>query len=130
VAALVVQDPGPSSPCRLASAFRSAFLSAFRSATCCSGRSRQVWPWWAAIIFALLVCAAIGAIHGIIITRLRLPSFVVTLADRCSGSGHDHYLGNAGGLSVTSTVQGSQQPYLYGIVYAYLDPVLSWIVLR
>ena len=50
------------------------------------------WPWWAAIIAALLVCAAIGAIHGLIITRLgdaglrrhagRLPALV---------RGHDHH---------------------------------------
>src|SRR6202048_1531293 len=38
------------------------------------------WPWWAAIIVALLVCAAIGAVQGTIITRVGLPSFVVTLA--------------------------------------------------
>jgi ABC-type xylose transport system permease subunit len=38
------------------------------------------WPWWAAIIVALLVCAAIGAFQGTIITRIGLPSFVVTLA--------------------------------------------------
>ncbi|HEY5012230.1 MAG TPA: ABC transporter permease [Acidimicrobiia bacterium] len=38
------------------------------------------WPWWAAIAVALLTTAAIGTLHGTIITRLRLPSFVVTLA--------------------------------------------------
>jgi len=38
------------------------------------------WPWWAAILVALVVCALIGALQGTIITRLGLPSFVVTLA--------------------------------------------------
>src|SRR5713226_6054625 len=38
------------------------------------------WPWWAAIVAALLVCAVIGAVQGTLITRLRLPSFIVTLA--------------------------------------------------
>ena len=38
------------------------------------------WPWWAAVIVALLACAAIGALQGTIITRLGLPSFIVTLA--------------------------------------------------
>ncbi|MDQ1509226.1 MAG: hypothetical protein QOG50_1070, partial [Actinomycetota bacterium] len=28
------------------------------------------WPWWAAIIVALLACAAIGALQGTIITRI------------------------------------------------------------
>jgi D-xylose transport system permease protein len=38
------------------------------------------WPWWAAIPVALFACAAIGALQGTIVTRLGLPSFVVTLA--------------------------------------------------
>lgn len=38
------------------------------------------WPWWAAIIAALVVTMAIGALQGTLIARLRLPSFVVTLA--------------------------------------------------
>src|SRR5438046_8380222 len=32
------------------------------------------WPWWAAIIAALLVCAVIGRGQGTLIARLRLPS--------------------------------------------------------
>ena len=43
------------------------------------------WPWWAAIVVALLACAVIGAVQGTLITRLRLPSFIVTLAG-CSSS--------------------------------------------
>ena len=38
------------------------------------------WPWWAALLAALVVAAAIGFLQGTLITRLRLPSFVVTLA--------------------------------------------------
>src|SRR5207253_1848646 len=38
------------------------------------------WPWWAAIAVALLATAAIGAFQGTLITRIGLPSFVVTLA--------------------------------------------------
>jgi D-xylose transport system permease protein len=38
------------------------------------------WPWWAAIAAALGATAALGALQGALITRLRLPSFVVTLA--------------------------------------------------
>ncbi len=37
------------------------------------------WPWWLAILAALAACAAIGALQGSLITRLGLPSFVVTL---------------------------------------------------
>jgi len=38
------------------------------------------WPAAAAIVVALLCTAAIGAFHGTLITRIGLPSFVVTLA--------------------------------------------------
>ncbi|HEX7538119.1 MAG TPA: ABC transporter permease, partial [Dermatophilaceae bacterium] len=38
------------------------------------------WPWWAAIVAALVVCALIGILQGTLITRIGLPSFVVTLA--------------------------------------------------
>ena len=38
------------------------------------------WPWWGAIGAALIATAALGVVQGLLITRLRLPSFVVTLA--------------------------------------------------
>ena len=38
------------------------------------------WPWWLAIIAALVVCALIGLLQGTLITRIGLPSFIVTLA--------------------------------------------------
>jgi D-xylose transport system permease protein len=37
-------------------------------------------PWWIAIIVGLAVGAIMGALQGLLITRLRVPSFVVTLA--------------------------------------------------
>ncbi|MGC8634252.1 MAG: sugar ABC transporter permease [Candidatus Limnocylindrales bacterium] len=85
------------------------------------------WPWWLAIIVALLICAGIGAIHGIIITQLRLPSFVVTLAGNLFWFGvMIIILGPAGGVSVTSTVQANQRA-LSGIVYTYINPFIGWI---
>ena len=38
------------------------------------------WPWWAAVPAALALAAALGVLQGTLITRFRLPSFVVTLA--------------------------------------------------
>ena len=38
------------------------------------------WPWWAAILMTLVCCGFIGAIQGTLASRLRIPSFVVTLA--------------------------------------------------
>jgi len=84
-------------------------------------------PWWFAMIAGLAVCAAIGAIHGVIITRLGLPAFVVTLAGYLLWFGvMIIILGAAGGISITSTVLPNQEA-MYGIVNAYLDPLVSWV---
>jgi D-xylose transport system permease protein len=85
------------------------------------------WPWWAAIGVALAACAGIGAIHGFIITKLGIPAFIVTLAGYLFWFGvMIIILGPAGGVGITSTVLPNQQ-VLYGIVYAYIDPLTSWI---
>jgi D-xylose transport system permease protein len=38
------------------------------------------WPWWAAIGVALLCTTTIGLAHALVITKVGVPSFVVTLA--------------------------------------------------
>ena len=38
------------------------------------------WPWWVAILAAVAVTAALGALQGTLISRARIPSFIVTLA--------------------------------------------------
>ena len=86
------------------------------------------WPWFGAIAAALVVCGLIGAIHGFIITRLNLPSFVVTLAGQMVWFGvMIVILGTAGGVYITGI--SPDEKVLYGIVYAYIDPTLAWIAL-
>lgn len=38
------------------------------------------WPWWAAVIAALVTGVIIGGLMGLLVSRLGIPSFVVTLA--------------------------------------------------
>ncbi len=84
-------------------------------------------PWGLAIIAALAVTGAIGGIQGLIITKLGIPAFVVTLAGYLIWFGvMIILLGAAGGVGITSTVLPNQQA-LYGIVYNYIDPTLGWI---
>ena len=45
------------------------------------------WPAWLAIGVGLLLAAGIGFLHGVIITKARVPSFVVTLAGLLGWSG-------------------------------------------
>ena len=89
------------------------------------------WPWWAAIVVALLALALVGAIQGTIITRLRVPSFIVTLAGFLvlegvvlivlafgPFSGYPSLIGNSGNLKAISN-----------LMYGNIDPTISWIAM-
>ncbi len=67
------------------------------------------WPWWAAIIVALVACAAIGILQGTIITRIGLPSFVVTLAGPARLAGGDAADARQG-RRLADQQQGHQRP--------------------
>ena len=54
-------------------------------------------PWWLAILAGLAATAAIGVFQGTLITRVRLPSFVVTLAGLLGFQGVMIQLLGAGG---------------------------------
>jgi D-xylose transport system permease protein len=81
------------------------------------------WPWWAAVIVALLICAAIGALQGTIITRIGLPSFVVTLAGLLGWQGVMLLiLGQGGSLPINDKVVND-------FTSGNLSPAASWIVM-
>jgi D-xylose transport system permease protein len=81
------------------------------------------WPWWLAILAALVVCALIGALHGTIITRVGLPSFVVTLAGLLGWQGVMLLiLGNGGSLPINDNVVND-------LSSGNLTPVASWVVM-
>jgi D-xylose transport system permease protein len=81
------------------------------------------WPWWAAIAAALLVCAVIGLIQGTIITRLGLPSFVVTLAGFLFIEGLTlKILGEGGSVLINVGI-------INDIASGNLSPVAGWVVM-
>jgi len=81
------------------------------------------WPWWAAILVSLAVCAAIGLLQGTIITRLGLPSFIVTLAGLLGWQGVMLLLlGKGGSLPINDKVVND-------IVSGNLTPAASWAVM-
>jgi D-xylose transport system permease protein len=84
-------------------------------------------PWWFAIICGLLVTAGIGLIHGVIITKLRLPAFVVTLAGYLLWFGVMIILLGAGGSVPISSSVLKNQEVLYGIVNSNIEPIIAWI---
>jgi D-xylose transport system permease protein len=81
------------------------------------------WPWWAAILAALLVTTAIGLFQGTLITRLGLPSFVVTLAGLLGFQGVMIWiLGEGGTYPIPSDV-------VNGFANGNMTPATSWIVM-
>ncbi|HVB52964.1 MAG TPA: hypothetical protein VNF24_02075 [Candidatus Acidoferrales bacterium] len=87
------------------------------------------WPWWLAAIVALVCCGATGAVWGTLVSRLHLPSFVVTLAGLLIMWGVMLViLGNAGTESVSSGILFNQH-VIYQIVNGNIPPVAGWIAL-
>jgi len=87
------------------------------------------WPWWAGVVGGLVVTAAIGALHGTLITRLRLPSFVVTLAGLLGWEGVMIFLANVDKTAVGGVIRISSNSPIVKLVSSNMSPTLSWIVL-
>ena len=89
------------------------------------------WPWWAAILAALAFCAGVGAIQGTIITRLGIPSFVVTLAGFLIFNGVMLILLLLGPFSGYPNLVGedSNVKVLFNLMAGTIDPTVSWIAM-
>ena len=87
------------------------------------------WPWWAAILAALVSCGLIGALQGTLTARLRIPSFVVTLGGFLLYSGIlIVVLGGADGFVNLNTSEFDQR-VIYDLVQGVIAPVASWVLL-
>lgn len=81
------------------------------------------WPWWSAILAAVAVAALLGLFQGTLITRLRLPSFVVTLAGLLGFQGvMIHLLGEGGTIPI-------QDPTINKLANGTLSPTTGWIAM-
>ncbi len=83
-------------------------------------------PWWVAILGGIATTAAIGALMGTIVIRLRLPSFIVTLAGLLGWEGVLLYLVNANGtggtIRITDTV-------LLDLANGNMSVAAGWVVM-
>src|SRR6266700_3172482 len=85
-------------------------------------------PWWVAIIIGLASTAFIGAVQGTLITRLGLPSFVVTLAGLLGLQGLMQILvarsghGAGGSINIPSNI-------LDDLTSGNLSPLAGWVVM-
>jgi D-xylose transport system permease protein len=86
------------------------------------------WPWPVAVLIGLAVPAIWGAVQGIIITRLRLPSFVVTLAGQLAAFGFLLYIMNVASPGSGGTIR-LYNNVLSDIETGSMSPLAGWIVM-
>jgi D-xylose transport system permease protein len=82
------------------------------------------WPWPLAMAVAILVSTAIGFLHGTIVIRLRLPSFIVTLAGLLVWEGVMIWVIDSNGSGGTIALN---ERIMYDLVSAQLTPLFTWI---
>jgi D-xylose transport system permease protein len=87
------------------------------------------WPWWAAILAALAICGAIGAVQGALTSLLRIPSFVVTLAGFLLFSGILIVILGGADSTVSLNTAVPNQNFIYDMVQGLIAPVVGWIIL-
>jgi D-xylose transport system permease protein len=85
------------------------------------------WPWWAAVIVGLLASGALGALQGILITRLHLPSFVVTLAGLLGFAGLLIYIFDIVHGAVGGQIGITNNKVIYDLVNGTMSSLAGWI---
>ena len=87
------------------------------------------WPWWAAIIIALLATSLVGGAQGTMVTRLRIPSFIVTLAGLLIFNGVLLIVLAYGPFSgyPALTGRGSNLRYIYDLMWGHVTPAAGWV---
>ncbi len=87
------------------------------------------WHWIPAILAGLVVCAVFGLIQGTLITRLRLPSFIVTLAGFLIANGIFLKILLLGPFSGYPNLAGQSDnlAVIYHLMWGTIDPTVSWI---
>jgi D-xylose transport system permease protein len=85
------------------------------------------FPWWAAIIVALLACSAVGAIVGWLVAKVKMPSFIVTLGALLILEGVA-ILVLKGSLVSIGNSHYTNEVVLYDIFWGQFAPGVSWIL--
>ena len=87
------------------------------------------WPWWAAVLAALVICGAIGALQGTLVAVFRVPSFVVTLGGFLLYSGVLIIILGGADSTVSLNTSVPNQNVIYEMVQGLISPVVAWIIL-
>jgi D-xylose transport system permease protein len=86
-------------------------------------------PWWVGLLAGVGLCTLFGLLQGTLITRLGLPSFVVTLGGLLACEGLVQVVANAdsGALGGGISINGSSP--VYKLVGSHMPLAAGWIVL-
>jgi D-xylose transport system permease protein len=87
------------------------------------------FPWWVAALAGIAMPAAYSGLQAVIITWLRLPSFVVTLAGLLMGQGLLLFLVNVAAPNSGGTIRLPDTNILSYIEGGEMSPVAGWIVM-
>ena len=87
------------------------------------------FPWWLGILGGFAVTAAIGIFQGTLITRLRVPSFVVTLGGLLLWQGVMIELANIDSTAVGGVIAIDPSSPVYGLVNSNMSVQAGWATL-
>jgi D-xylose transport system permease protein len=97
--------------------------------TCILADQTHHESWWIAALAGLVLTTLIGALQGLLVTRLRVPSFVVTLGGLLAFEGFLLFiLTNWAGSQTGGTVAISNS-ILQDLVNGQVSPAAGWIVM-
>ncbi len=89
------------------------------------------WPWWAAVVISLVAVGLVGALQGSLISRLRLPSFIVTLAGNLIFNGVLLIVLAFGPFSGYPSLIGRSANLhaIYDLMWGHVTPLVGWIAM-
>jgi D-xylose transport system permease protein len=85
--------------------------------------------WFIAAAIGVAACTLVGLIQGLIITRLNLPAFIVTLASYLALEGAILYLLQQDSHAIGGVIDVSSNRVLNGIIYSSMSDSAGWIVM-
>lgn len=85
-------------------------------------------PWWVGVLAGLATTTAIGGLQGSLITRLRLPSFVVTLAGLLGWEGVMIFIVNHSSAASGGTIRITNA-VINDLVNGNLSPLAGWVLM-
>lgn len=86
-------------------------------------------PWWVGVLGGVAATGIIGYLQGSVITRLHVPSFVVTLAGLLISEGVMIVLANGDKSAVGGVESVSPTSTVYHLVNSNMSQAVGWIVL-